>query len=164
MTDTQRALLDLLTLAVEKKAIKKAIFSKPDDRAEQKTVLTLRQIGRREILQAERFCTDNKALHENILKQNADSKTYSQKALGEVSALSIANTATAETVINLPMYGTVYSDVVLTWTSSNADVAVVSDRTLTFNEVTAKTKVTITVTATIAGIEATKEFTVEVNP
>ena len=108
--------------------------------------------------------TWDEALHENILKQNADSKTYSQKALGEVSALSIANTATAETVINLPVYGTVYSDVVLTWTSSNADVAVVSDGTLTFNEVTAKTKVTITVTATIAGIEATKEFTVEVNP
>ena len=72
MTDTQRALLDLLTLAVEKKAIKKAIFSKPDDRAEQKTVLTLRQIGRREILQAERFCTDNKALHENISLDSAE--------------------------------------------------------------------------------------------
>ena len=72
MTDTQKALLELLTLAVEKKAIKKAIFSKADDPAEQKTVLTLRQIGRREILQAERFCTDNKALHENISIEGAD--------------------------------------------------------------------------------------------
>jgi hypothetical protein len=40
MTDTQKTLLELLMLAVEKKAIKKAIFSKADDPTEQKTVLT----------------------------------------------------------------------------------------------------------------------------
>ncbi len=72
MTDTQNALLELLTLAVEKKAIKKAVFSKPVDPTEQKTVLTLRRIGQREILQAEKFCTDNKALHENISIDGAD--------------------------------------------------------------------------------------------
>ncbi len=72
MTNTQNALLELLILAVEKKAIKKAVFSKPTDKAEQKTVLTLRQIGNRELLQAERFCTDNKALHENIAMDCAE--------------------------------------------------------------------------------------------
>ena len=72
MTNTQNALLELLILAVEKKAIKKAVFSKPTDKAEQKTVLTLRQIGNRELLQAERFCTDNKALHENISIDRAE--------------------------------------------------------------------------------------------
>jgi len=72
MTDTQKELVELLTLAVERKAIKKAIFSKPSDSAEQKTILTFRRIGQKEILQAERFCTDHKVLHENISIENAD--------------------------------------------------------------------------------------------
>ena len=66
MTNSMEALRELLALAVERHALKKAVFSKPDDPKELKTVLTPRHIGAREVLQAERFCTDNKALHENI--------------------------------------------------------------------------------------------------
>ena len=72
MTDTQKTFLELLTLAAERKTLKKAIFSKPDDPAEQKTVLTLRRLGGHEILQAERFCADNKAIHENISSDGAE--------------------------------------------------------------------------------------------
>ena len=66
MIQQQKELQQLLSLALEHRALRKAVCSKPDDASEQKAVLTLKKIGGREILQAERFLTDNKALHENI--------------------------------------------------------------------------------------------------
>ena len=103
-------------------------------------------------------------LHNDILKQNADSKTPAQKANTELSALSLSvKTADANVVLDLPKFGAVYSDVVLTWTSSNSDVAVVNeDGTLTFNNPAENTQVVITVNVSIAGVEGSKEFTVTV--
>ena len=63
-------LLDLLFLAFSKEALVKAVFSKPTDKREVKTVLTPRVIGGNPILQAETFLADNKAMHENIPPEN----------------------------------------------------------------------------------------------
>lgn len=62
----QGTLIALIVAAAEKRQLKKVVLSKPDDAQELRTVLTLRRIGGRECLQAERFQTDNKALHENL--------------------------------------------------------------------------------------------------
>ncbi len=66
MSRPQETLCELLLLSAQKRVLKKAIFSKPDDADEQKTVLTVRRIGGGEVLQAEKFCADNKAIHKNF--------------------------------------------------------------------------------------------------
>ena len=66
MIAVQKELQQLLALCLEHRALKKAVCSKPDDRCELKTVLSVRHIGGKDVLQAERFLTDNKALHENL--------------------------------------------------------------------------------------------------
>lgn len=66
----ERELLDLSLLAFSKRAFVKAVFSKPADKGEVKTVVTPREIGGDPVLQAETFRADNKALHENINPEN----------------------------------------------------------------------------------------------
>ena len=101
----------------------------------------------------------NETIHSDILKQNADAKTPAQKTAAELAELTLAKTANFETVINLPLHGEVYSDVVYTWTSSNTDVATVnSDGTLTFTQPEANTKVTISAVLTVAGVTVSKDF------
>ena len=56
----------LILLAAKKNLLKKAILSKPADKTLQKTVLTKRQISKRDALQAETFHKDNKATHKNL--------------------------------------------------------------------------------------------------
>ena len=61
-----------IVFAAEKQAIKKAVFSKSNDKSILKTVLTLKSISGKLCLQAESFHTDNKAKHENIyMDENA---------------------------------------------------------------------------------------------
>ena len=61
--------------SAEKQALKKAVFSKHKDKSIVKTVLTLKKIGDKIVLQAESFHSDNKAKHENIaLDENAQLK------------------------------------------------------------------------------------------
>ena len=61
-----------IVLAAEKQALKKAVFSKSNDKSILKTVLTLKSISGKLCLQAESFHTDNKAKHENIyMDENA---------------------------------------------------------------------------------------------
>ena len=67
-----------IVLAVEKQALKKAVFSKSNDKSILKTVLTLKSISGKLCLQAESFHTDNKAKHENIyMDENAVSRLCS---------------------------------------------------------------------------------------
>ena len=66
MTDAQKELQSLLALSIDRRALKKAVCSKSSDPTVIKTVLTIRKIGGREMLQAERFLSDNKAVHENF--------------------------------------------------------------------------------------------------
>ena len=67
-----------IVLAAEKQALKKAVFSKSNDKSILKTVLTLKSISGKLCLQAESFHTDNKAKHENIyMDENAVSRLCS---------------------------------------------------------------------------------------
>lgn len=66
MIGAENELRELILLAAQGHTLKKAVFSKPGNPDEQKTVLTLRRIGGKELLQAEIFRTDNKAMHENL--------------------------------------------------------------------------------------------------
>lgn len=61
-----------IVLAAKKHTLKKAVFSKSNDKSILKTVLTLKSISGKLCLQAESFHTDNKAKHENIyMDENA---------------------------------------------------------------------------------------------
>ena len=64
--DIKSDLTSLLLLSANKGFLKKAVFSKPSDKAVKKMVLTTRSISDKLFLQAEYFMTDNKALHKNI--------------------------------------------------------------------------------------------------
>ena len=57
---------ELIALAAQSGALKRATLSKPTDKQTVRCVLTLRKIGKGIAVQAETFRADNKALHENI--------------------------------------------------------------------------------------------------
>ncbi len=59
-------LLALILSAAEKKAVKKITLSKPLDESIVNTVIRQKQIGGKDVLQAESFLKDNKAIHKNI--------------------------------------------------------------------------------------------------
>ncbi len=71
-SDKIQALCNLIIDSSEKHILKKAVFSKPTSKDVLRTVLTLREISGREVLQAEIFTRDNKALHKNIERDNFD--------------------------------------------------------------------------------------------
>ncbi len=66
------SLASLLSLAAKKSILKKAVFSKPHDKSVVRMVATLRIIGKKEVLQAEYFMSDNKAIHKNIALNELD--------------------------------------------------------------------------------------------
>ncbi len=74
MNEAYTKIVELISQAATKGALKKAVLSKPQDAANVKCTLTLRRVGDKTVLQAETLRTDNKALHENL-------------ALGDVSRL-----------------------------------------------------------------------------
>lgn len=59
-------LSQLILLAVKKNTLRRAVFSKPHDKALQKMVLTLSLAQGKPVLQAEFFHRDNKATHKNF--------------------------------------------------------------------------------------------------
>ncbi len=64
-------LVSLLLLAEEKRALKKAVFSKPRDKAIKRMTLVPCTIGGKRMLQCERLMVDHKALHENLMPDDA---------------------------------------------------------------------------------------------
>jgi hypothetical protein len=64
----------LILLSAEKGLLKKAILSKPTDKSIQKTVLTKRQISKKDALQAETFHKENKATHKNLFLGELDAE------------------------------------------------------------------------------------------
>ncbi len=66
MNDAYQKIVELISAAAEKGALKKAVLSKSADAASVKCTLTLRLVGGKTVLQAETLRSDNKALHENI--------------------------------------------------------------------------------------------------
>ena len=81
---------ELISLAAEAGALKKAVFSKPDDRDIVRTVITLRTVGGRVVAQAETFKTDNKAIHENILPSDTDRFAALSQGFGQVNLITTA--------------------------------------------------------------------------
>ena len=65
-SDALESLCDLFIELYEKNALKKAIFSKPDESDEIKTVITPKKLGDSVAMQIETFSVDNKAYHRNI--------------------------------------------------------------------------------------------------
>jgi len=64
-TESLTKVADVLIKSAEKGALKKAVLSKPKDKAVIRSVVTLKHIAGKDILQFEKFCTDNKAFHTN---------------------------------------------------------------------------------------------------
>ena len=65
----------VLQKAAEQGALKKAVLSKPESKEIVKTVITVRSVGGKEVLQAESFTHDNKAKHTNIDPSDTDGLT-----------------------------------------------------------------------------------------
>ena len=72
MSEAYQKIVELISAAAVKGALKKAVLSKPADAANVKCTLTLRHVGGKTVLQAETLRADNKALHENIAPDDAN--------------------------------------------------------------------------------------------
>ena len=66
MNNSIQIISELICLAADKNLLKKAIFSKPADKATVKAVATARMVGAERVIQIETFTKDNKALHKNF--------------------------------------------------------------------------------------------------
>lgn len=71
MTEQTKRMGELISSAAQKGILKRAVFSKSQDPKLVKCVITPRRIGKSIMAQAETFCADNKAMHENISPENA---------------------------------------------------------------------------------------------
>ena len=82
----------LIRAAAEKSILKKAVFSKPADSAVMKMTATLRQIGKRTVIQFEYFMRDNKAIHKNT-ELGDDLAEILAKTVNEFSQVNLLTTA-----------------------------------------------------------------------
>ena len=83
-----RTMVGLISAAAEKGAIKKAVLSKSTNAATVKCTLTLRRVSGKTVLQAETFCADNKALHENITPNDTERLLILASAWGQINLLT----------------------------------------------------------------------------
>ena len=83
-----RTMVELISAAAEKGAIKKAVLSKSANAATVKCTLTLRRVSGKTVLQAETFCADNKALHENITPNDTQRLYALASAWGQINLLT----------------------------------------------------------------------------
>ena len=92
MENERERLASLAVLAAEKRALKKAVCSKPADAGDVRTVLTLRRIGGQDCLQAETFRRDNKALHRNLPVAVTEELIALLAGYGQINLLTAAGT------------------------------------------------------------------------
>ncbi len=86
-------LADLIIRSASVGALKKAVFSKPQDKTVLRSVATVRMIGGRAALQVESFHTDNKATHKNLyLDDNALSESL-RALISGFSQINLLTTA-----------------------------------------------------------------------
>ena len=90
MTQIMNDPVSLLLLSLEREALRKAVFSKPTDPDDLRTVLTPRRIRGTVVLQAETFRADNKALHENIPPENVSRLETLFASHGQVNLITSA--------------------------------------------------------------------------
>ena len=98
MTDNKpKADLCLLLLyTAEKKALKKAVLSKPQDSTVVRAVATLRHVGKNDCIQVETFHKDNKATHENLVLgagSTADRLAEILDGYGQINLITVAGDA-----------------------------------------------------------------------
>lgn len=86
--DTHQTIVELISIAAKKGALKKAVLSKPIDVANVKCTLTLRLVGGKTVLQAETLRADNKALHENIMPEDRNRLFEIATAWAQVNLLT----------------------------------------------------------------------------
>ena len=70
--DAYSKMVELISASAGQGILKKAVLSKPEDKANVKCTLTLRLVGGKTVLQAETLRADNKALHENIATNDTE--------------------------------------------------------------------------------------------
>lgn len=90
MNNETKRLAELILLAAEKRALKKAVLSKPERTDETRATLTLRRIGGRDRLQAEILRADNKAVHENLPTEVSDDLLGLLDRYGQIDLLTEA--------------------------------------------------------------------------
>ena len=80
----------LIRKAAEQGALKKAVLSKPDSKEILKTVLTVKLIAGKKMLQAEIFTRDNKARHENIEISDAEALFGIAEGFSQINVITTA--------------------------------------------------------------------------
>ena len=88
--DVRSELSSLLLLSANKGFLKKAVFSKPADKAVKKAVASVKSISDKLFLQAEYFMTDNKAIHKNLSLADGDAEI--SEMIGGFSQVNIITT------------------------------------------------------------------------
>ena len=81
---------ELIAASARAGALKKAVFSKPQDQSIQRAVLTLRLIGGKRQAQLETFLTDHKAVHENIAPEDVTRFSEICQGFGQVNLITTA--------------------------------------------------------------------------
>ena len=90
-------------------------------------------------------------------------KTPAQKVESEKTTLSIETGYSVDGEYTLPVAGTNYTDVVITWASNNENVVVGANGVITVTVPDTKTEVVLTATLTCGEATATKEITITLN-
>ena len=89
----KNSLAELVIRSATLGALKKAVFSKPQDKSLIRAVLTLRQINGRRALQLESFHTDNKATHKNLFLDDSSVLTELVSFADGFSQINLLTTA-----------------------------------------------------------------------
>ena len=117
------------------------------------------------------YCNEigwNETIHSDILKQNADALTCSEKTQAEVDAVKFEVTEfDTDCVVDLPIPGVLEGDVVFTWTSSSESVVVDGSKliiTVPKGEGAKTESVTITLVATYGCSSVTTTIKLKLKP
>lgn len=103
----------------------------------------------------------NEATHDGWLRQNADSKTPSAKLQAEASNLTFDGTVLTGSAFELLKYGSVFSDITISWTTDN-EYAVIENGKVVFVNNTENATVDAIFKATLSCAGASLEKTFEI--
>ncbi len=93
MTDNIMTAAELICRAAAEGKLKKAVFSKAEDRSIIKTVATVKRIAGREMLQLESFLTDGKAIQKNLQTDARDELFEVCRGYGQINIITTAGDA-----------------------------------------------------------------------
>ncbi|MBR2381460.1 MAG: hypothetical protein IKA84_03080 [Clostridia bacterium] len=96
---------------------------------------------------------------------NYEEVTYTDadKVASEKESIKISTSFSADAVINLPLVGTNYDDVTISWVSDKEAIVIAEDGTATITVPDEKTVVKLTATITCGDVTDTKEIEVTLN-